>query len=202
MLRVGLTGGIASGKSTVAEILREQECAIIEADPIAHEFLKPDNPISQEVVREFGPGILEDSGKISRAKLGGIVFGDPQKLARLNAITHPRVLREISRMLEGLSRPGGPIVAIVVAALHIEAGYHRNFDRLVVAWCRPEQQIERLMQRGLTREQAEKRIASQMPIEEKRRLADDVIDCSGTLEETRRQTVALAEKLKQLAKNK
>lgn len=202
MLRVGLTGGIASGKSTVAEILREQGCEIIEADLLAHEYLKPENPVSQEVIREFGPQILDASGAIGRAKLGEIVFGDPKKLARLNAITHPRVLREISHRLDELARPGGPAVAVVVAALHIEAGYHKNFDRLVVACCRSEQQLERLLQRGLSREQAEKRIASQMPIEEKRRLADDVIDCSGTLEETRRQTIALAAKLRQLAKNK
>ncbi|HEV2488187.1 MAG TPA: dephospho-CoA kinase [Candidatus Acidoferrales bacterium] len=200
MLRVGLTGGIASGKSTVAGILREHGCAIIEADLLAHEFLKPENPVSQEVVREFGPDILDAAGKIDRAKLGEFVFGDIQKLARLNAIIHPRVLREIGRRLDELSRPGGPCITVVVAALHIEAGYHKNFDRLVVAWCRPEQQLERLMQHGLNRQQAEKRIASQMPIDEKRRLADDVIDCSGSLEETRLQTIALAEKLKQLAK--
>lgn len=207
MLRVGLTGGIASGKSAVAEILREQGCTIIEADLLAHDYLKPENPVSQEVIREFGPEILDASGQISRARLGEIVFDDTQKLARLNAMIHPRVLREIGRRLDELarqgelSRPGGPSVAVAVAALHIEAGYHKNFDRLVVAWCRPEQQLERLLQRGLTREQAEKRVASQMPIEEKRRLADDVIDCSGTLEETRRQTIALAEKLKQLARS-
>lgn len=200
MLRVGLTGGIASGKSTVAAILREQGCAIIEADLLAHEYLKPGNPVAAEVVREFGPQILDASGEISRARLGKIVFGDQQKLARLNAITHPRVLREISRRLDEVSRSGGPRVAVVVAALHIEAGYHKNFDRLVVAWCRPEQQIERLLERGLTREQAAQRIASQMPIDEKRRFADDVIDCSGSLDETRRQTIALAAKLNQLAK--
>ncbi|HKW87770.1 MAG TPA: dephospho-CoA kinase [Candidatus Acidoferrales bacterium] len=200
MLRVGLTGGIASGKSVVAEILREQGCAIIEADLLTHEYLKPENPVSREIVREFGPQILDASGTISRAKLGEIVFGDPQKLARLNALTHPRVLREISRRLEELAKPGGPSVAVVVAALHIEAGYHKNFARLVVAWCRPEQQLERLLQRGLTHEQAEQRIASQVPIGEKRRLADDVIDCSDSLEETRRQTIALAAKLNQLAK--
>ncbi|HEV2297439.1 MAG TPA: dephospho-CoA kinase [Candidatus Acidoferrales bacterium] len=202
MLRVGLTGGIASGKSAVAEILREHGCVIIEADLLAHEYLKAGNPVSEEVTREFGPGILDRSDQISRAKLGEIVFGDPQKLAQLNAIIHPRVLREITRRLDELARPGGPSVAVVVAALHIEVGYHKNFDRLVVAWCRPEQQIERLLQRGLTREQAEKRIGSQMSIEEKRRLAEDVIDCSGSLEETRKQTIALAEKLKQLARSK
>jgi dephospho-CoA kinase len=202
MLRVGLTGGIASGKSTVAEMLREQGCAVIEADLLAHEYLKPENPVSQEVIREFGRGILDSSGNIDRAKLGEIVFGDAPKLAKLNAIIHPRVLLEINRQLGELSRPGGPSVAVVVAALHIEAGYHKNFDRLVVAWCRPEQQIERLIRRGLTREQAEKRIASQIPLEEKRRMADDGIDCSGTLEETRRQTIALAAKLHELAKRK
>ena len=202
MLRVGLTGGIASGKSTVAEILREQGCAIIEADLLAHEYLKPENPVSQEVISEFGHEILDASRQINRAKLGEIVFGDPRKLAQLNAIIHPRVLREITRRLDELARPGGPSVAVVVAALHIEVGYHKNFDRLVVAWCRPEQQIERLLQRGLTRGQAEKRIGSQMSIEEKRRLADDVIDCSGSLEETRQQTIALAEKLRQLARSK
>jgi dephospho-CoA kinase len=202
MLRVGLTGGIASGKSTVAEILREQGCAIIEADLLAHEYLKAENPVSQEVICEFGRGILDKSGKIDRAKLGEIVFGNPQKLAKLNAIIHPQVLQEIGRRLDELSRPGGPSVVVVVAALHIEAGYHKNFDRLVVVWCRPEQQIERLIQRGLTRTQAEKRIASQMSIDEKRRLADDMIDCSGTLEETRRQTVALAVRMKRLAKIK
>jgi dephospho-CoA kinase len=199
MLRVGLTGGIASGKSTVAEIFREQACAVIEADLLAHDYLKPENPVSQEVVREFGPGILDASGKIDRAKLGELVFGDAQKLARLNAIIHPRVLSEIGRRLDKLSKPGGPSVAVVVAALHVETGYHKSFDRLVVAWCRPEQQVERLILRGLTREQAEKRIASQLPIQEKRRLADDVIDCSGTMEETRRQTVALAAKFRQMA---
>jgi dephospho-CoA kinase len=202
MLRVGLTGGIASGKSTVAEILRGQGCAIIEADLLAHEFLKPENPVSPEVIHEFGPQILDTSGKIDRTRLGEVVFGDPEKLARLNAIIHPRVLLEINRQLGELLHPGGPSVAVIVAALHIEAGYHKNFDRLVVAWCRPEQQFERLMQRGLTREQAKKRIASQMPIEEKRRLADDVIDCSGTLEATRQQTIALAARLQRLAQAK
>ncbi|MFZ0461596.1 MAG: dephospho-CoA kinase [Candidatus Acidiferrales bacterium] len=188
MLIAGLTGGIASGKSTVARILQERGCTIIEADLLAHEYLKPENPVAAQVVDEFGREIADASGKIDRGKLGELVFGNEEKLKRLNAIVHPHVLREITSRLKELAKPGGPEVTVVVAALHIESGYYKNFDRLAVAWCRPEQQLQRAMSRGLTREQAEKRIASQMPIDEKRKFADDVIDCSQTLDETRRQT--------------
>jgi dephospho-CoA kinase len=187
MLTVGLTGGIASGKSPVARLLQERGCAIIEADLLAHEYLQPENPVSQEVTREFGPGILEASGKIDRAKLGEIVFGHAEKIERLNAIIHPHVLKEIARRLQELKRTRETDIAVVVAALHIETGFYKTFDRLAVAWCRPEQQRDRLINRGFTPEQAERRIASQMPMEEKRRLADDQIDCSGTLQETTRQ---------------
>lgn len=199
MLTVGLTGGIASGKSTVARMLRERGCAIIEADLLAHEYLQPENPVSQEVLGEFGAGILDASGKIDRAKLGEIVFGNAAKIARLNAIIHPHVLREIARRLQELKRAGETDIAVVVAALHIETGYYKTFDRLAVAWCRPDQQVERLTKRGLTPEQAARRIASQMPIEEKRRLADDQIDCSGTLQETTRQVGEALARWKQIA---
>lgn len=199
MLTVGLTGGIASGKSTVAKMLGKRDCEVIEADLLAHEYLDPGNPVSQEVIRAFGPGIVEANGSINRAKLGEIVFGDTAKLARLNAMIHPRVRGEITRRLNALARPGGPAVTVVVAALHIETGYDKSFDRLAVAWCQPKQQIERLMIRGLTREQSQQRIASQLPIDEKRRLADDVIDCSQSLEETRRQVEEVFAQWKQLA---
>ncbi|MHB8526733.1 MAG: dephospho-CoA kinase [Candidatus Acidiferrales bacterium] len=197
MLTVGLTGGIASGKSTVARMLQERGCAIIEADLLAHEYLKPENPVSQEVIREFGHEILDASGKIDRAKLGELVFGHAGKIERLNSIIHPRVLAEIAGRLKDLA-DGGTSVAVVVAALHIETGYHKTFDRLAVAWCRPEQQFERLTNRGFTREQAERRIASQMPIDEKRRMADDAIDCSGTMDETRRETDEALARWKQI----
>ena len=199
MLTVGLTGGIASGKSTVARLLQERGCAIIEADLLAHEYLQPENPVSQEVLREFGAGILDASGKIDRAKLGEIVFGDAGKIERLNAIIHPHVLKEIARRLQVLKQSGETDVAVVVAALHIETGFYKTFDRLAVAWCRPEQQLERLIKRGLTPEQAGRRIASQMPMEEKRRLADDPIDCSGTLQETTRQVDEALARWKQVA---
>lgn len=199
MLTVGLTGGIASGKSTVARLLQARGCAIIEADLLAHEYLQPENPVSQEVTREFGPGILDANGKIDRAKLGEIVFGNSQKIERLNAIVHPHVLKEIARRLQELKRTGETDIAVVVAALHIETGFYKTFDRLAVAWCRPEQQLERLTKRGLTPEQAAHRIASQMPMEEKRRLADDQIDCSGTLQETTRQVDEALARWKQVA---
>lgn len=199
MLRVGLTGGIASGKSAVAAMLRDRGCAILEADAAAHEFLKRGNPAAGQVVREFGSDILDQSGQIDRAKLGEIVFADRARLARLNALIHPQVLREIERRLKELAKPGGPRVAVVVAALLIETGYYKSFDRLAVAWCRPQQQMERLIQRGLTREQAEQRIALQLPINQKRRLADDEIDCSGALKGTQRQVEEVLKRWKKSA---
>ncbi|MGH9732275.1 MAG: dephospho-CoA kinase [Candidatus Acidiferrales bacterium] len=201
MLTVGLTGGIASGKSTVATRLQERGCAIIEADLLAHEYLQPENPASQEVIREFGAGILDGSGKIDRAKLGEIIFGNAEKIERLNAIIHPHVLKEIARRLQALKQSGETDIAVVVAALHIETGFYKTFDRLAVAWCRPEQQLERLLNRGFTSQQAERRIASQMPMEEKRWLADDQIDCSGSLQETTRQVDEALARWKQIARH-
>lgn len=198
MLTVGLTGGIASGKSIVARMLQEKGCHVIEADLVAHEFLKPSNPVAQQVVAEFGPQILDANGAIDRAKLGEIVFGNPERLARLDAITHPPVLTEIARQLADIARKDNSAIAVVVAALHIESGYYKTFDRLAVAWCTREQQLARLINRGLTREQAERRIASQISLDEKRRLADDVIDCSRTIADTQRQTEELLARWKQL----
>lgn len=198
MLTVGLTGGIASGKSIVARMLQEKGCHVIEADLVAHEFLKPSNPVSQQVIAEFGSQILDANGAIDRAKLGEIVFGNPEKLARLNAITHPPVLKEIARQMAQIAQKDNSTIAVVVAALHIESGYYKTFDRLAVAWCTREQQIARLLNRGLTPEQAERRIASQIPLDEKRRLADDVIDCSRTIAETQHQTEEVLARWKQI----
>ncbi len=195
MLRVGLTGGIASGKTTVARMLHGLGIPVLEADPLAHFLIEPGEPAYEEVVREFGREVLRPDGFVDRSKLGEIVFASRAKLERLNRIVHPGVLEAIERWFTELARSGGVRVAVVEAALLIESGYCSHLDRLVVAWCRPEQQLERLMVRGLTRQQAEQRIAAQMPVEEKRRLADDVIDCSGSLEDTRRQVRALVARL-------
>ncbi|HEV2420148.1 MAG TPA: dephospho-CoA kinase [Candidatus Acidoferrales bacterium] len=198
MLTVGLTGGIASGKSIVARMLQQKGCHVIEADLVAHEFLKPSNPVAQQVVAEFGPQILDANGAIDRARLGEIVFGNPEKLVRLNALTHPPVLKEIARQLADIAQRNSPAIAVVVAALHVESGYYKTFDRLAVAWCTREQQVARLLNRGLALEQAERRIASQLPLDEKRCLADDVIDCSRTIGETQRQTDELLTRWKQI----
>jgi len=203
MLRVGLTGGIACGKSTVAAMMRELGCHTFDADRIAHELIAPGQPAYDEVLREFGDGVRASDGSIDRTRLAAIVFADAGKLARLNRIVHPRVLEVQEQKLAALERAEPNAVAVVEAALLIEAGYHKRLDRLVVVWCRPEQQIERLVHpnagRGMTREEAERRIAAQMPLAEKRRMADDEIECSGTLEHTRQQAEALVAKLKPLA---
>jgi len=202
MLRVGLTGGIGCGKSTVVAMLRELGCAVIEADPLAHQLSEPGQPAYQEIVCEFGSEILATDGRIDRARLAKIVFGDSAKLAQLNQILHPRIVEEAERRSAGIAAAESPPFVIIEAALLIEAGYHRRFDRLVVVWCRPEQQHERLLARGMAPADIKSRLASQMPLEEKRRLADNVIDNSGTMAETRRAVERLVEILRQEAKEK
>ena len=199
MLKVGLTGGIASGKSTVASMLRDLDCMVLEMDPLGHELLEPGQLAYDEVLREFGNSILGLGGKIDRAKLGAIVFADAAKRARLNQILHPRILEVVLKWFTALDRSGGPEFAVVEAALIVESGFHKQLDNLIVCWSTPEQQIERLVARGLTREQVHLRIDSQMPAAEKRQLADEVIDCSGSLEETERQVTNVVARLKELA---
>jgi dephospho-CoA kinase len=197
MLRLGLSGGIASGKSAVAGMLRERGFSVIEADLLAHALIEPGQPAYEETVREFGAGVLEASGRIDRGKLGAMVFRDRGKLERLNGILHPRVEEEIVRQFGEWEKGGVRDAVFVEAALLVEAGYQKNLDGLVVAWCRPEQQVERLLARGLSEDQARRRIAAQMPAEEKLKYATEKIDCSGSLEETRRQVGELAAKLRQ-----
>ena len=199
MLRVGLTGGIASGKSTVAGMLRELDCAVLDADTLGHELLEQGQDAYNEVVREFGREILDAHGNADRGKLGQIVFADAQKRARLNQILHPRILDVVRKWFAAQAHPGGPDLAVVEAALIIEAGYNKELDRVLVCWCPPEQQLQRLVERGLTAEQAKLRIAAQMPMEEKRRLGDETIDSSGSIEETERQVMEVVKRLSQPA---
>jgi dephospho-CoA kinase len=186
MLRIGLTGGIASGKSTVASMLRDLDCPVLAADALGHELLEPGQTAYAEVVREFGIDILDSYGNVDRTALGEIVFADEERRKKLNGILHPRIREIIEKWFTALDQPGGPELAIVEAALIIEAGFNQNLNKLIVCWCRRAQQVERLLERGLTEEQALQRIAAQMPMEEKRSLADETIDCSGTIEETER----------------
>ena len=199
MLRLGLTGGIASGKTAVAAMLRELGFDVLDADSLAHQLIEAGQPAYDEVVREFGPAILDPDKRVNRAKLASIVFDDRAKLARLNAIVHPRVEAAAHRQLDEWSRNGTRPAAFIEAALLVEAGYHKKLDGLVVTWCRPDQQIERLRARGLTEQQARQRINAQLPVEEKLRYATEKIDCSGSLEETRRQVATLAAKLRNKA---
>jgi dephospho-CoA kinase len=196
MLRLGLTGGIASGKTAVAAMLREMGFAVLDADSLAHKLTEPGQPAYDEVVREFGASILDADARIDRAKLAAIVFADPAKLARLNAIVHPRVETAVHEQFAEWSRNGARGAAFVEAALLVEAGYHKNLDGLVVTWCRPEQQLERLRARGFSDEDARRRIAAQLPITEKLRYATEKIDCSGSLEDTHTQVAAFAAKLR------
>ncbi len=197
MKRIGITGGIASGKSAVAGMLREMGFHVIDADRLGHVVIEPGTRAYDEIVREFGAGVVGADGRIDRAKLGALVFADAGKLEQLNKIVHPRVEEEMVRQFEEWEKDGVKDAAFVEAALLVEAGYQKNLDGLVVAWCRPEQQLERLMARGLSELEARRRIAAQMPAEDKLKFATEKIDCSGTMEETRRQVEALAERLRQ-----
>jgi dephospho-CoA kinase len=196
MLRLGLTGGIASGKSAVAAMLREMGFAVLDADSLAHKLVEPGQPAYSEVVQEFGPAVTTPEGRIDRAKLSAIVFTDRAKLDRLNAIVHPRVAEVVFRQFDEWERQGTRDAAFVEAALLIESGINKSLDGLIVAWCEPEQQLQRLLARGLTEKEARRRIAAQLSVEEKLRHATEKINCSGSLDETRHQVEALAAKLR------
>ncbi|MGC2143477.1 MAG: dephospho-CoA kinase [Candidatus Acidiferrum sp.] len=196
MKRIGLTGGIASGKSAVAAVLRELGFNVIDADALGHTLIEPGQPAFADIVREFGAGVVGTDGKIDRGKLGTLVFADPGKLKRLNAIVHPRVKAEMARQFSEWEKAGVSDAAFVEAALLVEAGYQKKLDGLLVVWCRPEQQLERLLARGMNEIEARRRIAAQMPAEEKLKYATEKIDCSGPKEATRRRVEELAAKLR------
>ncbi|HZO99979.1 MAG TPA: dephospho-CoA kinase [Terriglobia bacterium] len=198
-LPFGLTGGVASGKSTVARMFEELGARVIDADRIGHELIRPPHPAYHEILERFGQTILDDSGQINRARLGAIVFSDAEKLRQLNRILHPRIMSRVDELAREARVRDPRRVILVDAALIYEAGLVDRFQSVIVTWCKPEQQLERLMAgRGLSREEAERRISNQMPGEEKRRRADFVIDCSGTLDETRRQVESLYLGLKRM----
>jgi dephospho-CoA kinase len=182
-------------------MLRELGFHVLDADSLAHKLIEPGQPAHNEIVREFGADIVAPNGQINRAKLGALVFADPAKLARLNAIVHPRVEAAAYRQLDEWEQTANPPAAFVEAALLIEAGYHKNLDGLVVTWCQPEQQLERLLARGITEQEARQRISAQLPLEEKLRHATEKIDCSGSLEETHQQVETLASKLRRPSLN-
>jgi dephospho-CoA kinase len=197
MLRVGLTGGIASGKSVVGEMFVAQGAKLVHADQIAHELMQPGQPVYQEVVRRFGPGILNPDGSVSRPKLAEAAFGFPHKnvpsrVEELNQIVHPSVLRVQEQWMEQVGRNESRVIAMVEAALILEAGAESQFDRLIVVTCRPEQRIRRFAERmkldlETARMEVTRRMAAQMPDEEKVKRADYVVDNSGSLDRTEKQ---------------
>ena len=202
MLKIGLTGGIACGKSFVLNEFRQLGVRCIDADDVAHQVILPGEPAYRDIVEHFGTGILGGDSAIDRTKLGAAVFGDEQERKRLNGIVHPRIHQELDRRLARLQQEAGsePALAMVDAALMVETGSYRKYDCVVVVSCRPEQQLERLLGRGgLTREEAQARIDSQMPIEEKVRFADFVIDNSGDRGRTRDRVRELHRQILKLA---
>src|SRR5713226_7064301 len=197
MLKVGLTGSIAVGKSFVLSVLADLGCVTFDADRIAHAVMEPGREAHRDIVREFEESVLAADGSIDREKLGRIVFADHARRARLNEIVHPRVIEEQNRLLaEAEARdPNG--IAIIDAALMIESGGYKRFDKLIVVYCDRETQIGRLMQRNqVTREDAQRRVAAQMSSDEKRKYADYEIDTSGGYDQTRQQVVEVHSELR------
>jgi len=197
LLRVGLTGGIASGKSVVGEMFVALGAHLIQADAIAHQLMQPGEAVYQEVVRHFGAGILNSDGSVNRGRLAEAAFGDSEgnkasRIQELNQIVHPAVIRTQEEWMAEIGRGDSRAIAIVEAALILEAGSAKSFDRLVVVTCHPEQRIQRWALRvgvdeEAARREVERRMAAQFPDEEKIKVADYVIDNSGSLDETQRR---------------
>jgi dephospho-CoA kinase len=191
-LLVGLTGGIASGKSTVSRQLAELGCHVIDADVLAREVVAPGGPALAAIVEAFGREVLQADGSLDRARVAALVFADAAKRKRLEAITHPAIAGRRQAALDELTARGFDGIVVQDAALLIEVGGHASVDRLVVVYAEPAVQRERLMRRdGLDAAEAERRIASQMPLAEKAALAHYVIDNSDSPEETAAQVRAV-----------
>ncbi len=202
MLRVGLTGGIASGKSCVLERFAAAGFVTLDLDRVAHDVMAPGGAAHAPVLAAFGAAVRAQDGSIDRGKLGPIVFGDADARERLNAIVHPCVRDEEARRLAAIPARAGA-VSVSDAALLVESGGHLRYDRLVVVWCSPEEQLRRLRSRdGLTEAAARERIAAQMPTDEKRSFAHFEIETGGGLDETAARAQALAAQLGELARTR
>ena len=199
MLKVGLTGGLASGKSLVGEALVSSGCFLIQADELGHEALAPGGAAYDAVVREFGREILTGGGAIDRQQLGALVFASPERLARLNALVHPGVVRREEELIAEFAAREPRGIAVVEAAILIETGSYKRFDRIILVWCAEQQQVERALRRGGAEEgDVRARISRQMPLAQKRKFADFVIDTSGEKQDTLRQARAVYEALRRI----
>lgn len=189
MIRAGLTGGLACGKTFVGRVLQASGCHVIRADDLGHEVLAPTGEAYPAVVEAFGPCILDINGHIDRKQLAGHVFNHPERLEVLNSIVHPAVIRREEQFIRQVEAEDSEAIVVVEAAILIETGSYRRFDCLILVVCTREQQIERAMHRDrCTRADVEARLRRQMPLEEKRKYADYVIDTSGPKESTAEQT--------------
>ena len=201
MLKVGLTGGLASGKTFVGHALVELGCHLIQADELGHQVLGSAGEAYAAVVSEFGPGILAQDGEIDRRRLAAEVFGNPQRLEALNRLVHPPVFRLEAQWIEGVARADPHGIAVIEAAILIETGSYKRFDRIILAVVDEQQQIERAMKRdGVTRAEVLARLSRQMALAEKMKFADYIIDTSGAKSETLRQTWEVHESLRRIAK--
>ncbi len=198
ILIVGLTGGIASGKSLVRVMLNDLGCCTIDSDDIAHEIIQPGGRAYQEIIDAFGTEILNSDRTINRLILGDIIFKDERKRKKLNSIMHPIIIEEETHRLEKYCDQVEQGIGVVDAALMIEAGTYKYYDKVIVVYAKEEQQLKRLVQRdSLNEEDALCRIRSQMPIEEKLKLADYKVDNSGNIKQTAAQVVEVYHSLKQ-----
>ena len=200
MLKAGLTGGMACGKSFVAAALGELGCEIVEADELGRAVMQPGGEAYQAVVEAFGEEVLDQRGLIDRPRLASIVFSAPERLRALNAIVHPAVRERALREIEEIRRRDSGAIVIYVAAILIESGAWREMDKIIVVSCERARQIERAMLRpGAIEADVVARIQSQMPLDEKQAWADYLIDTGGTKEDTLRQTRIVYEELRRLA---
>lgn len=186
---IGLTGGIASGKSTVARLLADLGATAIDADRVVHELQEPGQPVYRAIVAEYGPDVLAPDGRIDRTKLGAIVFAEPDSLSRLEEITHPPVIEEVDRRVAAAREAGAPAVVVEAVKL-VEADMHRRCDSLWIVTCDATIQEARLVARGHDPATVRARLAAQPDIAPQLALADVVIENSGSLEETKRQVEA------------
>jgi dephospho-CoA kinase len=199
MLRVGLTGGLASGKSFVGRALADLGCLLIQADVLGRQVLEQGGETYDAVVATFGNQVLDPDGKINRRRLAAIVFSDPEQLARLNALVHPPVKLRERDLADEFARDHPDGIAVTEAAILVETGSYRNYARLIVAVCRPEQQVARAMERdGVSREEVLDRLRRQMPLEDKVKHAHFVIDTSGSKDNTMQQVRTVYEALRRL----
>jgi dephospho-CoA kinase len=200
MLKVGLTGGIGSGKSVVARIFKDEGAYVIDLDELARRVVEPDKPAWRDVVAYFGTGILNEDRTVNRSGLAEIVFSDPKSRRVLEELTHPRIFEEQNALLEAIKDKDSCSIAIIEFPLLFELSFQKRFDKVILVYVSRDEQIRRAVERGgLSEKEVEERLRAQLPIDEKRPLSDYIIDNEGSLADTRDQVKELMRELRELA---